>query len=149
MGMGMHGNNHPQGKRTVILMVVLCLFLHFLLIPIWMGLVFANTHESNSFLKGPMYTKVVTCDTFDNITQKMVLVNQFPFLWADGNSLRPDGNKLDSTFIIAYDNKEKKWTMLETFTGPSGALIACVLGEGNEKININPEILLPIPGTDL
>ena len=122
MGMGMHGNNHPQGKRTVILMVVLCLFLHFLLIPIWMGLVFAD-----SFLKGPMYTKVVTCDTFDNMTQKMVVVNQFPFLWTDGNSLRPDGNKLDSTFIIAYDNKEKKWTILETFTGPSGALIALSL----------------------
>lgn len=140
----MHGNNHPQGKRTVILMVVLCLFLHFLLIPIWMGLVFAD-----SFLKGPMYTKVVTCDTFDNMTKRMVEVNQFPFLWSDGNSLRPDGNKLDSTFIIAYDNKEKRWTVLETFTGPTGALIACVLGEGKKKININPDILIPTPGTNL
>ena len=144
MGMGMHGNNHPQGKRTVILMVVLCLFLHFLLIPVWMGLVFAD-----SFLKGPMYTKVVTCDTFDNMTKRMVGVNQFPFLWSDGNSLRPDRSKLDSTFIIAYDNKEKRWTILETFTGPTGVLIACVLGEGKKKININPDILIPKPGTNL
>ena len=145
--MGMHGNNNPQGKRTVILMVVLCLFLHFLLIPIWMGLVFADSHKS--FLKGPMYTKVVTCDTFDNMSGRMVEVNQFPFLWTDGNSLKPSGEKLDSTFIIAYDNKEKRWTILETFTAPTGALIACILGEGTKKININPEALVPGPGTDL
>ena len=36
MSQGMHGNNHPQGPRTVILMIVLCLFLHLILIPIWM-----------------------------------------------------------------------------------------------------------------
>ena len=140
----MHGNNHPQGKRTVILMIVLCIFLHFLLIPVWMGLVFAD-----SFLKGPMYTKVVTCDTFDNMSDRMVKADQFPFLWADGNSLRPDGNALNSTFIIAYDNKEKRWTILETFTGPTGALIACVLGEGDKKLNVNPNIIIPSPGTNL
>ena len=32
----MHGNNHPQGKRTVILMISLCVFLHVIVIPIWM-----------------------------------------------------------------------------------------------------------------
>ena len=32
----MHGNNHPQGKRTVILMISLCVVLHFVVIPIWM-----------------------------------------------------------------------------------------------------------------
>ena len=112
-----------------------------------MGLVFADSHKS--FLKGPMYTKVVTCDTFDNMSGRMVEVNQFPFLWTDGNSLKPSGEKLDSTFIIAYDNKEKRWTILETFTAPTGALIACILGEGTKKININPEALVPGPGTDL
>lgn len=34
--MSMHGNNHPQGKRTVILMISLCVVLHFIVIPIWM-----------------------------------------------------------------------------------------------------------------
>ena len=32
----MHGNDHPQGKRTVILMIVLCVLLHFIIIPLWM-----------------------------------------------------------------------------------------------------------------
>lgn len=36
MGQGMHGNDHPQGKRTVILMIALCVILHFIVIPIWM-----------------------------------------------------------------------------------------------------------------
>lgn len=36
MGQGMHGNDHPQGKRTVILMIVLCVLLHFIIIPLWM-----------------------------------------------------------------------------------------------------------------
>ena len=40
--MGMHGNNHPQGKRTVILMAVVCLVLHLLLIPVWTGYVFGD-----------------------------------------------------------------------------------------------------------
>lgn len=144
MSMGMNGDKNPQGMRTVILMVVLCVFLHLLLIPVWMGLVFAD-----SFLKGPMYTKVVTCDTFDNMTEKMTQSNQFPFLWSDGNSLKPSGEKLDSTFIIAYDNIEKRWTILETFTGPTGVIIACVLGEGTKKLNVNPNVILPSPGTDL
>ena len=144
MSMGMNGDKNPQGMRTVILMVVLCVFLHLLLIPVWMGLVFAD-----SFLKGPMYTKVVTCDTFDNMTEKMTQSNQFPFLWSDGNSLKPSGEKLDSTFIIAYDNIEKRWTILETFTGPTGVIIACVLGEGTKKLNVNPNVMLPSPGTNL
>lgn len=36
MGMGMNGNNNPQGYRTVILMLGVCLGLHIIIIPLWM-----------------------------------------------------------------------------------------------------------------
>ena len=145
----MHGNNHPQGKRTVILMVVLCVFLHLLLIPVWMGLVFAEAHAPRSFLDGPMYSKVVTCDTFDNMSERMVKDSQFPLMWMEGKSLRPSGSKLDSTFVIAFDNLKEKWTVLETFTSEAGVLIACILGEGSTRLNINPDVLTRQPGTNL
>tara|TARA_B100000575_G_C22936621_1_gene542428 strand:+ start:177 stop:803 length:627 start_codon:yes stop_codon:yes gene_type:complete len=36
MSQGMHGNNNPQGPRTVKLMIAICVILHFIIIPLWM-----------------------------------------------------------------------------------------------------------------
>lgn len=139
----MHGNNHPQGKRTVILMIVLCILLHFLLIPVWMGLVFAQeTTDQNTVVQelrkkvhkhhpngSPAnVSKPVVCATPNEIRKIVSEAGEIPVQQSGGISPDLSGKYLGTVVVLGVNARTGTWSIVEFISTEWACIIANGLG---------------------
>ena len=78
--------------------------------------------------------KPVQCGTTQEIIDLVSKYGEMPLVHFEGNVATPDGNTTVSRFVIAINQENETWTLLE-FTGPDQG---CILGSGKGKILFPP-----------
>ena len=152
----MHGNNHPQGKRTVILMTVICVVLHLLLIPVWTGYALGDnlTEEARKIqeLRKGLHkhlpdgsfantSKPLVCDEPDVIRKIVSDAGEVPVQQFGGISPNIDGSKyLGTLVVLGFNPTTRTWSLVEFIDKEW----ACIIGNG-----IGIEAVRPINSSDI
>ena len=156
MSMGMHGNNHPQGKRTVILMAVVCLVLHLLLIPVWTGYVFGdnlteearkiqelrkNLHKHHPDGSYANVSKPMVCGLPDVIRKIVADAGEIPVQQFGGVSPNVGGTSyLGTIIVLGFNPITRTWSLVEFIDKEW----ACIIANG-----IGVEAVTPSNSTDI
>lgn len=77
-------------------------------------------------------SKPIQCGSLEEVLELMDTLGETPFIYFEGNSVRPEGN-LPTKFVITLNRETNAWTLLE-IPHPEQA---CVLGAGRGEINFN------------
>ena len=152
----MHGNNHPQGKRTVILMAVVCLVLHLLLIPVWTGYVFGdnlteearkiqelrkNLHKHHPDGSYANVSKPMVCGLPDVIRKIVADAGEIPVQQFGGVSPNVDGTSyLGTIIVLGFNPITRTWSLVEFIDKEW----ACIIANG-----IGVEAVTPSNSTDI
>ena len=152
----MHGNNHPQGKRTVILMAVVCLVLHLLLIPVWTGYVFGdnlteearkiqelrkNLHKHHPDGSYANVSKPMVCGLPDVIRKIVSAAGELPVQQFGGVSPNVDGTSyLGTIIVLGFNPITRTWSLVEFIDKEW----ACIIANG-----IGVEAVTPSNSTDI
>ena len=152
----MHGNNHPQGKRTVILMAVVCLVLHLLLIPVWTGYVFGdnlteearkiqelrkNLHKHQPDGSYANVSKPMVCGLPDVIRKIVSDAGEIPVQQFGGVSPNVDGTSyLGTIIVLGFNPITRTWSLVEFIDKEW----ACIIANG-----IGVEAVTPSNSTDI
>ena len=152
----MHGNNHPQGKRTVILMTVVCVVLHLLLIPVWTGYALGDNlpeeaRKIQELRKGlhkhlpdgsfANTSKPLVCDEQDVIRKIVSDAGEVPVQQFGGISPNIDGSKyLGTLVVLGFNPSTRTWSLVEFIDKEW----ACIIGNG-----IGIEAVRPINSSDI
>ena len=152
----MHGNNHPQGKRTVILMAVVCLVLHLLLIPVWTGYVFGdnlteearkiqelrkNLHKHHPDGSYANVSKPMVCGLPDVIRKIVSDAGEIPVQQFGGVSPNVDGTSyLGTIIVLGFNPITRTWSLVEFIDKEW----ACIIANG-----IGVEAVTPSNSTDI
>ena len=152
----MHGNNHPQGKRTVILMAVVCLVLHLLLIPVWTGYVFGdnlteearkiqelrkNLHKHHPDGSYANVSKPMVCGLPDVIRKIVSDAGEIPVQQFGGVSPNVDGTSyLGTIIVLGFNPITRTWALVEFIDKEW----ACIIANG-----IGVEAVTPSNSTDI
>ena len=152
----MNEDKNPQGMRTVILMVVVCLVLHLLLIPVWTGYVFGdnlteearkiqelrkNLHKHHPDGSYANVSKPMVCGLPDVIRKIVSDAGEIPVQQFGGVSPNVDGTSyLGTIIVLGFNPITRTWSLVEFIDKEW----ACIIANG-----IGVEAVTPSNSTDI
>ena len=152
----MNEDKNPQGMRTVILMVVVCLVLHLLLIPVWTGYVFGdnlteearkiqelrkNLHKHHPDGSYANVSKPMVCGLPDVIRKIVSDAGEIPVQQFGGGSPNVGGTSyLGTIIVLGFNPITRTWSLVEFIDKEW----ACIIANG-----IGVEAVTPSNSTDI